>query len=323
MVEQDDLSKARYAASPGNLGVAGWWEAVKRAVANIPSHRLSLTAAGVAFFGFLSLYPAIAAMVFIYGLLADVAELRSHLQLISQLVPEQTRDILFERLEAVVSADENSGFSTAILISLFITFWSGSRGVAVLLDIIGVAYRQDDNRSFLRTAALSLVLTIGMLVTLVTTLFLVAGIPLLLEHIYISVLTAELTKWLRWPLVLGLFCVALCLLYRLSPDRRDARFAWLLPGAGLATILWGCMSVLFSIYVENFGNYDATFGSLSAIIVLLLWFYYSIFIITLGAEFNAELELMTKVDTTIGPSRPLGSRGAYVADHVREPISKA
>lgn len=316
-------SSVRYAASPWSIGWSAWWEVAKRAGSNASTHRLSLTAAGVAFFGFLSLFPAIAAMVFIYGLVADVGDLRSNLEALSTILPAQTVEILFQRLEAVVNSRNASGVGIGILVSVALAFWSGSRGVAALMELIGVAYRQPSQRSFLREAALSLVMSLGMLAMLVITLFLIAVLPAVLNYTYISgilisTLAADLANLLRWPLVLLLFCASLCLVYKISPDRRDARLRWVLPGALVATLVWGLMSVLFSLYVENFGNYDATFGSLAAIVVLLLWMYYSVAIVALGAELNAELELATRVDTTVGPSRPMGRRGAVVADNVNQ-----
>ncbi len=309
---------ARYAPSPWHFGARVWLAAVKRVAANFFEHRLSLTAAGVAFFGFLSLFPAIAALVLIYGLISDPAELNAHVQSLSSFMPQQVVSVFSDRLESVVTSGNTGGLSTGALISLAITFWSGSRGVAALVEMIGVAYRQPDNRSFVRGAMLSLFLTIGMLVMLLVTLTLVAVAPVILAYIPLPVLAADLLALARWPIVLFLFCASLCALYKLAPDRQDAQLAWLLPGSLVATALWGVMSLGFSYYVENFGSYDATFGALSAIIVLLLWLYYSVLIVALGAELNAELELTTKVDSTTGPSRPQGKRGAYVADTVKD-----
>lgn len=319
MTEQPASSDLpRYAPSPWHYGAGVWLVASKQVASNFIDHRLSLTAAGVAFFGFLSLFPAIAAFVIIYGLIADPGELRAHVQSLASVLPGQVVSVFSDRLENVVSSGNTSGLSTGAVISIAITFWSGSRGVAALVDMIGVAYRQVDTRSYLRSSILSLILTVGMLLMLLVTLTLVAVVPVILEYIPLPPLAADLLALTRWPIVLTLFCSSLCILYKLAPDRDDARFVWLLPGSLLATVLWGIMSVGFSYYVENFGSYDATFGALSAIIVLLLWLYYSVLIVALGAELNAELELTTKVDSTTGPSRPRGKRGAYVADNVKD-----
>lgn len=319
MTDQAANSKpARYAPSPWHYGAGVWLVASKRVAANLIDHRLSLTAAGVAFFGFLSLFPAIAAQVIIYGLLADPAELSAHLQSLSAFLPQQVVAVFSDRLESVVASGNTSELGIGVLISIAITFWSGSRGVAALVDMIGVAYRQKDTRSYVRSSVLSLFLTVGMLVMLIVTLTLVAIVPVILEYIPLPPPAADLLALTRWPIVLTLFCASLCILYKLAPDRDDARLVWLLPGSLLATVQWGIMSVGFSYYVENFGSYDATFGALSAIIVLLLWLYYTVLIVALGAELNAELELTTKVDSTTGPSRPLGKRGAYVADNLKD-----
>lgn len=308
----------RYAPSPWHYGARVWLTATRHVASNFIDHRLSLTAAGVAFFGFLSLFPAIAALVIIYGLIADPAELQAHVQGLSTILPQQVVSVFAARLENVVASGNTGGLSTGVLISIAITFWSGSRGVAALVEMIGVAYRQPDTRSYVRSSVLSLFLTVGMLAMLLVTLTLVAIVPVILQYIPLPPLAADLLTLTRWPIVLTLFCGSLCMLYKLAPDRDDAQFSWLVPGALLATILWGIMSVGFSYYVENFASYDATFGALTAIIVLLLWLYYSVLIVALGAELNAELELTTKVDSTTGPSRPRGKRGAYVADNVKD-----
>ena len=313
-----NLNLPRYAASPWHYGARVWLDASKRVASNFIDHRLSLTAAGVAFFGFLSLFPAIAALVIIYGLVADPTELRAHVHTLSSVVPQQVVSVFADRLENVVASGNTGGLSTGVLISIAITFWSGSRGVAALVDMMGVAYRQPDTRSYVRSSVLSLFLTLGMLIMLLVTLTLVAIVPVILEYIQLPPLASDLLALTRWPIVLTLFCSSLCMLYKLAPDRDDAQFSWVLPGALLATLLWGIMSVGFSYYVENFASYDATFGALTAIIVLLFWLYYSVLIVALGAELNAELELTTKVDSTTGPSRPRGKRGAYVADNVRD-----
>lgn len=297
-----------------------WWTAAKRAGANIFPHRLSTAAAGVAFFAFLSMFPAIATLVFIYGLVADVTELRIHLLSLASFLPDEVLEIIFERLEFVVEERNTTGVSAGLVLSLVLALWSGSRGVATLVEVIGTAYHQEDRRSILRSAVLSIFLTISSIVMITITLSLVAVIPAIIQFSFVPDAVANWLNWIRWPVVLVLVFAGLCMFYKLAPDRRDAKMRWLMPGAFAATLVWGLMSVGFSVYVENFASYDATFGSISAIVVLLLWFYYSVFIIALGAEFNAELELLTRVDTTVGPSLPIGSRQAFVADNVRAEI---
>lgn len=296
---------------------SAWLKAAKRVGANIFEHKLSTAAAGVAFFAFMSMFPAIATMVFIYGLVADTTELEIQLLSVASFLPDEASQIIFDRLKFIVEERNATGVSAGLVFSLLFALWSGSRGVATMIEVIGTAYHQPDYRSLLRSAVLSIFLTIGAIGLLTVTISLVAVIPAIVQIAFVPSEVESWLNWLRWPLVFLLVFVGICIFYKLAPDRRDAKLRWLIPGALMATALWGVMSVAFSIYVENFNSYDATFGSVAAIVVLMLWFYYSVFIFALGAEFNAELEFLTRVDTTVGPSRPLGSREAYVADHVK------
>lgn len=299
------------------MGYGGWWRVIKRTAGHVNEHRLFLTSAGVAFYGFLSLFPALAALVFVYGLVTDVGDLQRHMNLISGALPDSAVSIINTRLETVVESRNSAGVGVGLLLSLAITFWSASRGVAALVEIIGVAYREKDSRSILQSAVLSLVLTIGILLMLLFTLSAVAGLPAIVSFLPLPGTVQDILLLGRWPIILLAVCSSLIVLYRLAPDRHMARVRWVVPGALVATVLWGIMSMAFSVYVENFSNYEATFGAIASIIILMLWLNYSVLIITLGAELNAELELVTKLDTTTAPNMPMGKRGAVVADRIK------
>jgi membrane protein len=311
------LADTIFVSSPWQLGIAGWWRVFKRTAGHINEHRLFLTSAGVAFYGFMSLFPALAALVFVYGLVTDTGDLQRHMELISGALPDSAISVITSRLETVVEASNSTGVGVGLLVSLIITFWSASRGVAALVEIIGVAYRQVDSRSIIQSAALSLILTMGILVMLLFTLSAVAGLPVVISFLPLPDTVQEILLLGRWPIILLAVCTSLVVLYRLAPDRRMAQIRWVVPGALMATLLWGVMSAAFSIYVENFSNYEVTFGAIASVIILMLWLNYSILIITLGAELNAELELVTRLDTTTAPIMPKGKRGAVVADRIK------
>jgi membrane protein len=307
----------RYITSPWQLREGEWWEVARRVVSHIQEHRLLLTAAGVSFYGFLSLFPAIASMVFLYGLLTDSGGLEAHLSILSQVLPPGAVNIISDRLEDLVKSSNSPEVGLGLLLSLALSFWSASRGVAALVDVIGVAYRQPDTRSFLRSALVSLVLTLGMIVMLIMTLSAIAGIPALTKLLNMPSIFEQLILIARWPVMIAAVAASLFALYRLAPDRRMAKWSWIAPGVLFATAVWAGMSALFSFYVESFGNYEATFGALTSIVILMLWMNYSVLIIAIGAELNAELEFTTKIDTTVSPSMPMGYRGATVADDIK------
>ena len=311
------MAQKAFIRSARDLSLPQWWEITKRVVSHVTEHSLSLYAAGAAFYAFLSLFPALFAMVFVYGLVSDVSDLYYQVGQLSRVLPPEVTDIITSRLQAVVENRNSTGVGLALLVSLAIAFWSGSRGVAAMMEVIGLAYRQPDNRSLVRSAVLSIFMTLGIMVILIVSLALIAILPAVLSFLYAVPGTERLILLIRWPVLLVVILAALMMLYRIAPDREPARISALFPGALLATILWGVMSYGFSLYVENFGNYEAAFGAIASVVILLLWLNYSVLIIALGAELNAELELATRLDTTTAPPLPAGRRGAYVADTIR------
>jgi membrane protein len=181
---------------------------------------------------------------------------------------------------------------------------------------VNLAYDQQESRGFLKLRATALALTLGAIVFVLLTLFLLAVVPPLLQALQLGIFGTVLAQVLRWALLVGLVVVALAIVYRLAPDRDAPKFVWTSPGAFTATLLWVLGSVGFSLYVNNFGSYNKTYGALAGVIVFMLWLYLTSYIVLLGAEINAESEQQTARDSTRGPEQPLGQRGAVKADSV-------
>ena len=264
----------------------------------------------------LSLFPAIAACVVVYGLFMDISTLQQHLTVVQPFVPIDTYALLESRLEALVKTSDTR-LGLGLLLSLAVGLWSGSRGTSALISLIGSTYKEKDKRGFVESTAISVGITIAAMIFVIATLAAVAAVPLILELVPLASTFVVLVELIRWPLVALFAFVAIACLYKYAPDRRPATWRWIVPGALAAAILWLAASALFSIYVEKFGNYSTTFGPLATAVVLLLWFHYSVMIVALGAELNAQLELQTRRDSTIGPNRPMSQRNAYVADHTK------
>lgn len=262
------------------------WGFVVRCFRSFSNQDTSLRCAGTAFFGFLSIFPAVATAVLVFGLFADRANLAAILDALRYVVPNQVIELADEQLTTLI-AQPPTVLGIGLLISIPLALWSGSRGVDSLLYAMSQVRREDDDRNFIQKAVVSVGLTLVGSVFLLISLVTIAGLPALFPW-------PTGGEWLlllvRWPVLFTLTLGAVMMLYRWGPDRHPRRFRYIWPGALLSSGLWIIAGALFSIYVENFAGYQATFGSLTAAIVLLLWLYNSAQIFVLGAVVNAELE---------------------------------
>jgi len=276
---------------------------------------LSIIAAGVAFFGVLAIFPAIAALIAFYGLVADPAQVGESLKALRPLLPADVHAMIAGQVNALVAAGQ-SRLGLASLISVVLALWSARAGVTALMEGLNVVYRETDTRSILVQYLLSLVLTLLLLAVSIVALLAVVAVPTLLHFSDIGAVGALLAQ-VTPLLILGVAIVFIIgALYRYGPHRALARKRWISVGAVCATVGWVVVSLALSLYVSRFGDFNKTYGSLGAIVGLLFWLYASAFVVLLGAEINAQLELQTERDTTTGPPKPMGERGAYVADHV-------
>ena len=246
----------------------------------------SLRCAGTAFFGFLSLFPAIGIVVFAYGLVADIDTFMATIETMQHLVPAAVLDVLREQLSILVTQPPAT-LSIGLAVSIVLALWSGSRGVSALIYAMSRVRKEPERRGFVQTVFISVILTVFGAIFLSIALITIAGLPALIPFPSGEDL---LVLALRWPVLLILTTAVLMALYRWGPDRHPRKFRHIWPGALLASLLWLLAGALFSIYVENFSNYQASFGSVTAAVVLLLWLYNSAQIFVLGAAFNAQLD---------------------------------
>lgn len=284
-----------------NAGAWGFrWSILKGTFARFLDPDTSPRCAGTAFFGFLSIFPAIGTAVLVFGLFADPQLLHGTLSLLQAILPDSALDVVQNRLNVLTNQSDTT-LGLGLLISIPIALWSGSRGVNALLFAMSQVRGQPERRSFLKAIAVSVGLTLGGSLFALIALLTVAGLPALIPF---PSGDEVLVLLLRWPILLGLTIGIFLFLYRFGPDRHPRRLGYVWPGTVLASILWLLAGAVFSIYVENFGNYEVTFGSVSAAVVLLLWMYNSAQILVLGASLNAELE---RADTG-APPRPSAKR---------------
>jgi membrane protein len=303
------------AEKPSQIPKAGWWQIVKRAWKESQRDQVPLLAAGVAFYSFLALFPAMIAAVTVYGLVADPETVARQSEELTDALPADAASLLTGQMEAVTQSPSGS-LGLGLVVALALALWSASGGVGNLMSAVNIAYDEEETRGFIRRKALSLVLTLGAIVFVVVSIGLVAVAPALLDNL----VGAGPVRWgievARWLGLLAAVVVALGIVYRVAPDRDPAKVRWLSVGAVVATLVWLVASLGFSLYVDNFGSYGKTYGALAGVVVLLLWLWLTMFIVLLGAEINAEAEQQTVKDTTTGPERPRGQRDAVKADNL-------
>jgi membrane protein len=307
----------REAERPSEIPPRGWFAVLKRVKAEVKEDNVTLLAAGVAFYAMLAIFPAIIAVVTVYGMVADPAQVQSQVGEFAKSLPSGADQLLTDQLKNVTSAGRQS-LSIGLAVSLLAVLWSASSGVQGLVKGLNLVYDEKESRGFLKLRGLSLLLTLGAILVVVVAIALVAVFPAVVDDLGLGK-TGELAASIaRWVVLALLVLVAVAVLYRYAPDRANPRWRWVSWGAVVALVLWLLGSIGFSWYVDNFGKYNQTYGALAAVIILLLWLFLSAFAVLLGAEIDAEIERQTVRDTTTGPERPMGRRDAEVADTVGE-----
>jgi membrane protein len=309
--------RGRQALSPLRIPLAGWRDIFWRVYAEIQNDRLLAVAAGVVFYGLLALFPAITALVSSYALFADAAAVGRHLAFASALMPQGAYGIVEEQI-ARIAQGGGGQLSFAFLLGLGLALWSANAGMKAMIDALNVIYGETEKRGFLKLNLLSLALTLAGLVFLLLAIAAVIVLPLVFSWLGVEGVGNWLIAMLRWPVIMVVIALGLAVLYRYGPSRHDAQWRWLSVGAVAAMLLWLAGSAAFSLYLSNFADYNATYGSLGAGIGLMMWLWLTSTAILIGAELNAEIEHQTARDSTVGHGKPLGTRGAVMADTVGE-----
>ena len=307
--------RGRHASAPWQIPWAGWKDILWRTYARIGDDRLLAVAAGVVFYGLLAIFPAITALVSLYGLFAKASTISEHLSLASGVLPAGGMEIIQEQINRI-TAKGDAKLSFAFAASLGLALWSANAGMKAVIDALNVTYGEKEKRGFIKLNLGSLALTGGAILALLVALAGIVVLPLVLSYIGLGGRTETLLRLLRWPLLLCLVIFGLAFLYRFGPSRESPRWEWITAGSAFAAVAWLGGSALLSWYLANFANYDATYGSLGAAIGMMIWMWMSSIVILLGAELNSEVEHQTARDSTTGHERPIGERGAAMADTV-------
>jgi membrane protein len=310
-----DEGRGRRASAPWRIPWRGWKDILWRVYEKINDNRLMAVAAGVVFYCLLAFFPAITAFATLYGLIADPSKIDSYLASFSGVLPSGARDILHEQLGRL-TASKSAGKSIGFAVSLIVALWSANAGMKAVIDSLNVAYEEKEKRSFIRLNLISLLYTLIAMASLMVAIGVVVVVPIALGQLGLGGAATALIAILRWPVLFVLVVIALAAAYRYTPCRREPRWQWLAVGSVAAAAVWIVSSLLFSWYIANFGNYNITYGSLGAAIGMMMWMWISMIVVLIGAQLNAEIEHQTARDSTVGSQKPLGERGARMADTI-------
>jgi membrane protein len=307
--------RGRRATAPWQIPWTGWKDILWRVYASVIDNRLLAVAAGVVFYSLLAIFPAVAAFVSLYGLFADASTIDAHLSLAAGIFPAGAVDLLHEQITRI-AAKSDAKLSLGFITGLAVALWSANAGMKAIIDALNVVNHEKEKRSFVKLNLVSLLFTLVAILSLTVALAAIVVAPIIFAAVGLSSLLSLAIVFLRWPLLLVVATIALAAIYRYGPSRREARWQWLSVGSAAAAIGWLISSVLFSWYIANFGAYNATYGSLGAAVGMMMWMWISAIVILLGAELNAEVEHQTARDSTVGAEKPLGQRGAVMADTI-------
>jgi membrane protein len=293
------MAKDTRGAKPMIIALLGWKDIVLRIYQSISKHRVVLVAAGISFYSILALFPAIAALVALYGLFADPATIASHLDKISGFVPEEATDVVRDQLNRL-TAQGSSTLGVAFIVGLAVSLWSANAGMKSLFDGLNIVYGEEEKRGLIKLNLSSLAFTTAMILFVLLSLVAVVVVPFIVNFFGLADFTNFIMRIARWPILLIVVAFALTVLYHFGPSQRKVQWRWITWGSAFAAIVWLAASILFSWYVANFGSYNKTYGSLGAIIGFMIWIWLSTIVILMGAEIEVEMQPRKNRVTTAG-----------------------
>ena len=308
--------RGRRADMPSGIPWRGWKDVFWRTVEQISADRLLLIAGGVVFYGLLATVPAITALVSMYGIFTPASTINAQLSFLADVMPAGAYQLISDQIVRI-AGNSDGKLTLAFVLGLGIALWSANAGVKAIFDALNVVYDEDEKRGWIKLNAISLAFTFAGVVVLILILGAVVALPLVLA--FVGFAAQQQAGWLpllRWPVMFALVVLGLSVLYRHGPSRRHAKWRWVSVGSVFAALSWIAVSVAFSWYLSKFADYNATYGSLGAVIGLMMWMWISTAVVLIGAELNSEIEHQTAQDSTTGIAKPLGARGAVMADTV-------
>lgn len=310
-----ERGRGRRAMHPLQIPWAGWKDILWRTYCEMNSDRLLSIAGGVAFFILFAILPAITALVSAYGIFFNASTIGQDLSLLQDVVPANVLGILNEQTMRIAS-QRNGALSIGVVVGILVSLWSAMGGVKAMIDALNVIYEQQESRNLIKLNFVALLFTLGGFAVFLIAVGAVIAVPLALSWAGLGDEGGDLIRIARWPALLIVLLAGLAVLYRYGPNRRAPRWQWVSVGSVFASVVWIAASFLFSWYLAKFNTYNATYGSLGAVLAMMMWLWISSMVVLLGAELNSEIEHQTAQDSTIGDDKPLGQRGAVMADTV-------
>jgi membrane protein len=310
-----ERGRGRRASAPSQIPWRGWRDIAVRVLRKTLDDRVLSLAGGVAFYSLLALVPAIAAGVSLYALFADAGRIANHVSLAADIVPAEALDMVRNEITRIAQQSDNK-LTFGFLLGLGIALWSANAGMKAIFDALNIIYDETETRGFIRLNLISLLFTLGSIGAVLLAIGAVVALPLLESALGRPPGDQPIIDVLRWPVMFVLMLAGLAVLYRYGPSRRPAKWRWISVGSIAAASAWLAVSSLLSWYLGNFANYDATYGALGAVVGLMMWLWLSAIVVLVGAEMNSEIEHQTACDSTVGTAKPLGARGAVMADTV-------
>ncbi len=307
--------RGRQAEAPWQISRRGWIDIFWRTYEQTSDNRLFALAAGVVFYGLLALFPALAAFVSIYGLFAKTSSLTGQLALVAGVFPNDAVGIVRDQLARLL-AKGDAKLSINFVVAFCIALWSANAGTKAIIDALNVIYKEKEKRGFIKLNLVSLGFTLAALVALTLALAGIVLLPQLLSYFGLGGWSELLLRIARWPALLLAAILCLAFIYRFGPSRREPQWQWISIGSIAASVVLLLTSSLLSWYFAHLANYDAAYGSLGAMIGTMLWLWALAVVVLLGAQINSEIEHQTAKDSTVGRPKPLGQRGATMADTV-------
>ena len=303
--------RAGAAKSPHRLTAREWRSVLRRAGRHVLSDRLQVLSAGIAFFAVLSVAPLLVTALSVYGAVNTPEQALDQLSRVAGMLPPELEPLVADQLTTITTASTEV-LTFRGLTGLVVALWTATTAATYLVDALTLAYHEDETRSFLRRTGLALIIVLGGALLLGAVIALGGVLTRALDAAPDAV--GAIAGVLAWPALAGVMVVTLALLYRFAPDRKQAQWRWISGGAAITTVLWLAASLGLFAYVHSLGSYEKTYGSLAGVVISMVWLWLSVFLVILGAVVNAETERQTIRDSTIGPERPMGERGAVVAD---------
>jgi membrane protein len=310
-------TRGRHADRPGEIPTPGWRDVLLRVKDDISGKNLSLIAAGTAFYAFIAIPSGIAALISLYGLLFDPQQVEAQVGSLVGIMPDEAMKIVTDELTYLTSQPPKT-LGIGLLIGFWVALWSANSATTSMIAALNVVYEEREKRNLIKFYLAALGLTVATVIFSIFSLGLIAALPAVIDWLPVGGFGKTLASIVRWPVLIALFIAALAMAFRYAPCREKPKWRWISWGAITGGILWIVASGLFSFYAAHLASYDKSYGSLAGVILLMMWLYVSAFVVLISAELNAEIEHQTARDSTTGPAKPMGQRGAKMADTLGE-----